>query len=99
MKVLRAFLFYYDPSWHKCFPAAHLLFIHFSPCNLMSRQKYCQIRLSFVTQAIDFLMRIIVDIIWGNVGCKFVSQDICLRSRCAKENSEMEMVNMQQKTI
>ena len=43
----------------------------------MSRQKYCQIRLSFVTQAIDFLMRIcIVDIKWDNVGCKFNSNRI-----------------------
>ena len=66
----------------------------------MSRQKYCQMRLSFVTQAIDFLMPIcIVDIKWDNVGCKLELQDICVRSTCAKVNSEMEMVNMQQKTI
>ena len=29
--------------------------------------------------------------------CNLESQDICLRSTCAKENSEMEIANMQQK--
>ena len=92
--------------WQKCLASSTSFDINaqwrFSPRNLMSRQKYCQTRLSFfwVHHFSDKNIAIYVDILlkWDKDVCNLESQDACLSvSTCAKQNRDM--VSMQQKEL